>query len=264
MKVFEAIRLSMKDDVARVTLCRPEIRNAVDSVLLKELIEATEILQGADNVHYVILDHEGPVFSAGAHLMEIRDYTAEKNLEKQKKGLRQYQSLAQEFVRRFGNIEQISFAALRDSAYGAGVGIAVPCDFRIMAERAVLNLPESGLGMFLAWGLTPALVHSIGLARSKEMIMLGEDWEATKCAGVGLADRVVERENVESEIQGMIARLRTRSWPAVRMCKRLANAAGALSSLGQLSMAEIELAGEALSGGEVGRRLDEFLARRGR
>lgn len=259
MREFEAIKFNVERDVARVTLNRPKVRNAVDSILLRELIEVADLLGDLDSVRYVILDHEGPVFSAGAHLGEIGGYVRGNENSEQKKRLRGYQVLSQEFVRRFGSIEQISFASLRDSAYGAGFGLAVPCDFRIMARNSVINLPETGLGMFLAWGLTPTLVHEVGLAKSKEMIMFGEDWEAERCLGAGLVERVVEREDVEDEIQGMVERLRARSWIAVRMCKRMANGAAALSGLGQLSQIEIELAGEALSGGEVRERLEKFL-----
>lgn len=165
---------------------------------------------------------------------------------------------AQEALTRFAALEQITFAALRGSAYGAGVAIAMACDFRIMSDQAVLNLPETRLGMFLTYGATPILVAAMGQANAKEMILFAEHWDAQRCLATGAVQRVVAREQVRPTIDRMVATLRTRSWPAVRLSKQVVDGAHA----GDITATEVELAAEALAGGEVAQHVNAFLQSR--
>lgn len=255
---FETVRVEIEGDTLVAVLCRPQQRNAVGTQLLLDLIALADWLRQREDIHFVVLDHEGPVFSSGAHLGEMMKVLNQPDTMRAQ--LRRYQRLAQEMFAKISGVEQITFAAVRNSAYGAGVGVALPFDFRVMADDAVFNLPEASLGMFLAWGLTPRLVAAAGLSRAKEMIMFAQDWSAQQCFGVGMVDRVVTKEDVRPTIDQMIATLRNRSWNAIRMTKQMANAAAAAARMGDLAVPEVELVGETLAGGEVAQKLGEFLA----
>ncbi len=258
---LETMRVELDAEVATATLCRPERLNAVAAQLLADLVSLADWLRERDDIHFLVLDHEGPVFSAGAHLGEVQAILAD--AEHMRVRLRANQRIAQEALAKLAAVEQISFAALRGSAYGAGVAIAMACDFRVMADDAVLNLPETRLGMFLTYAATPPLVASLGLARAKEMILFAEDWDAQRCLEAGAASRVVVKDQVRATIAAMIATLRARSWPALRMSKQVANAS-APTKFGEPGVTEVELAAEALAGGEVAARVDDFLRSRGR
>lgn len=257
---FESIRIEVDADTVVATLCRPDRLNAVGAQLLDELAALARWLHQRDDVHFLILDHDGPVFSAGAHLREAHQTLSDPAHARAR--LRANQRAAQDMVAKLSSIDQISFAAVRGSAYGAGLGIAMTCDFRVMAESAVFSLPETKLGMFLTYGLTPSLVNTIGLARAKEMILFAEDWPASRCLEVGAADRVVPADQVRPTIERMIDTLRQRSWPALRTSKQVANAAAA-ARFGDVTMCEPELAAEALAAGDVRDRVGDFLKRRG-
>lgn len=256
---LETLRVEVSGDVATATLCRPERLNAVAPEMLTDLVILADWLRERDEIHFLILDHEGPVFSAGAHLGEVRAILADQARVRVR--LRANQRAAQEALAKLASIEQISFAALRGSAYGAGVAIAMACDFRVMADDAVLNLPETKLGMFLTYAATPTLVSALGLARAKEMILFAEDWSAQACLTAGAVQRVVAKGQVRAAIAAMVDTLRQRSWSALRIAKQVANAA-APSGLGQPGVTEVELAAEALVGGDVAERLDAFLRSR--
>lgn len=253
---LETLRTTIDGDIATATLCRPERLNAVAHQLLADLASLADWLRDREDIHFLILDHEGPVFSAGAHLGEVREILADQAHVRVR--LRANQRTAQEALAKLAAIEQISFAALRGSAYGAGVAIAMACDFRVMADDAVLNLPETKLGMFLTYAATPTLVAAMGSARAKEMILFAEDWSAQACLAAGAVQRVVTSDQVPSSILSMIDTLRQRSWPALRVAKQVVNAAQP-TGLGQPSVTEVELAAEALAGGDVAARLDAFL-----
>lgn len=258
---LETLRIEVSGDVATATLCRPERLNAVAPQMLTDLVILADWLRERDEIHFLILDHEGPVFSAGAHLGEVRAILADQARVRVR--LRANQRAAQEALAKLAAIEQISFAALRGSAYGAGVAIAMACDFRVMADDAVLNLPETRLGMFLTYAATPTLVSVVGLARAKEMILFAEDWSAQACLTAGAVQHVVRIDQVRSKIADLLGSLRERSWPALRVAKQVVNAA-APSGFGQPGVTEVELAAEALASGEVAERLDTFLKSRSR
>ncbi|MGD9863982.1 MAG: enoyl-CoA hydratase/isomerase family protein [Pseudodonghicola sp.] len=251
---FENFTLSLDDDALTATLCRPEELNTVTTGMLLDLVALADFLRSRSDIHFLIIAHEGKYFSAGANLAAVREMLP--NAE----AMRLHQNVAQEMMRRLSEIEQVSFAAIEGSAYGAGVAIAMTCDFRIMSDTAVMNLPETKRGMFLTYGSTPKLVHTVGLSRAKEMIMFAEDYTAAQCQAAGVVLDVVPAGQVLATINAKIATLRTRSWPSIRIAKRVANAA-VPPEFGNMIMSEPELVEGTLSGDDVSSRLDAFLKR---
>ena len=74
---------------------------------------------------------------------------------------------------------------------GGGVSLVISCDFRIMGQSAFMRIPEIELGLNYSWGSIPRLIHLIGPAKTKQMILLGEQVPAKKCLTWGLAEEVV-------------------------------------------------------------------------
>jgi enoyl-CoA hydratase/carnithine racemase len=257
---LETLRLEVDGDTLVASINRPRRANAVNRQLLQDLVTLADWLRGREDLGYVILTHEGHVFSAGADLQELHaDLSDEQN---RRRRIRSMQHLAQEMMRKLEGIEQVTFAAMRGSAYGAGLAIAMTADFRVMAEDTVANLPESRLGMFLTYGATPRLVATVGLSRAKEMIMFAEDVPAKDCLEWGLAQRVAAADQVLPTVRDMIERLRTSDQNAVRIAKQMANASAA-TAFGDMVLVEPQLVGATLGDGTILRHLDEFLTRKG-
>lgn len=251
---FETISLSLDNDTLTATLCRSQDLNTVTTQMLQELVSLADFLRDTPSIHFLILDHSGKYFSAGANLTLVQEMID--NTE----DMRRHQHLAHEMMSKLSSIEQISFAAIKGSAYGAGVAIAMTCDFRIMANHAVLNLPETKRGMFLTYGSTPRLVHTIGLARAKEMIMFAEDYTAEQCLQCGAVEYVVPAAEVLPTIKARIESLRKKSWRAVRIAKQIANAA-IPAEIGNMIMLEPELVESTMMDGEIASRLEAFLSK---
>lgn len=252
---FETLSLTLEGDTLIARLCRPDVLNTVTTQLLQELVHLADFLRHRPDIHFLIIGHEGKYFSAGANLALIRDMLANPEI------MRIHQNVAHDVMNKLSNIEQISFAALEGSAYGAGVAIAMTCDFRIMADHAVMNLPETKRGMFLTYGSTPRLVHTVGLARAKEMIMFAEDYSAEQCREAGVVQLVVPAAAVYDVIRARIDVLRERSWRSVRIVKRIANAA-VPPEFGNMILPEPELVECTMFDDDMNTRLDEFLNRR--
>lgn len=255
---FETLRVEVDGDAVVATIDRPKRLNAVSGQLLADLVGLADWLRDQPHLHFLVLDHSGPVFSAGADLGEVRAMTSD---PLSRDVLRANQRLAQDMMAKMSGLDQISFAAMRGSAYGAGVAIAMTADFRVMAHDAVVNLPETNLSMFLTYGSTPKLVAAVGATRAKQMILFAEDWTAAQCLEAGVAQQVVAEDEVRPAIDAMIATLRERDWTALRVAKQVVNAATPVR-YGDMIMTEPELAAATMVGGTLEHRLDEFLNRK--
>ncbi|MEZ5715582.1 MAG: enoyl-CoA hydratase/isomerase family protein [Paracoccaceae bacterium] len=250
---YETLALSETDDTITATLCRPDAFNTVSTTLLQDLVDLAGYLRRRSDIHFLILDHQGKYFSAGADLGLIREMVADLEV------MRLHQNVAHQMMAQLSAIEQVSYAAIRGSAYGAGVAIAMTCDFRVMADHAVLNLPETKRGMFLTYGSTPKLVHTVGLARAKEMIFYAEDYDAASCLAAGVVQHVEPADKVLARIEERISVLRKRNWRSIRIAKRIANAA-IPDQVGNMIMPEPELVEGIMRDEDMAARLDAFLS----
>ena len=255
LPTFETMSLSLDRDTLTAKLSRPEELNTVSTTMLQELVHLADFLRDRTDIHFLILGHEGKYFSAGAHLGLIREMVENTEV------MRKHQNVAHDMMKKMPEIEQISFAAIGGSIYGAGVAIAMTCDFRVMADHAVMNLPETKRGMFLTYGSTPRLVHTVGLARAKEMILFAEDYSAQQCLEAGAVQDVVPAAQVYEVIEAKIETLRQRSWRAIRIAKRIANAA-VPPDIGNMILPEPELVECTMLDDEMATLLDDFLKKR--
>lgn len=250
---------AVPSDTAVATLCRPERLNAVAEQTLLDLVALADWLREREDLRFLILDHEGPVFAAGAHLGELKGMLDEPATARHR--LRANQRIAHEMMRKLAGMEQISFAALRGSAYGAGVAIAMAADFRVLAEDAVLNLPETKLGMFLTYGVTPLVVRAVGPAAAKKMIYFAEDWSAEESLAAGAVDWVEPADRVRARIEERIDVLRAYPFGALRLAKQTVDAS-APAAFGDMIHTEPELVAGALTEGDVAEQLEAFLHRK--
>lgn len=256
---LETLELSVDGPTLTVHLSRPGRANAVNRQMLHDLIALADWLREEPDIGFVILTHRGAVFAAGADLAELRTELAADDATRRAR-IRSMQVLAQEMMRKLETVQQVTFAALEGSAYGAGVAVAMTADFRVIAEPVELVLPETALGMFLTYGATPRLVAAAGLSRAKRMIMWPTPLPARKAEQWGLADEVVAPGQAVATAQQMIDDLAPIDLRAVRLTKQLANAA-APAAFGDVTMSEPDLVEAVLGDGSITPRLDAYLTR---
>lgn len=118
-----------------------------------------------------------------------------------------------------------SVAAVRGHAYGAGLQLALACDFRIFAESAKAGLLETRYGLLPDMGATVRLPRIVGESRARELILLGDVIDAAEALRMGLANRVVLDEELDAAAAGLAARLAAQPPLAVRGARRALDAA---------------------------------------
>jgi len=164
--VAELVLRVDRDGVAELRLNRPDHRNALSTALLTELRDHLAAIQADPSVRVVLLTGAGPAFSAGADLREFAPGTPPAAT------LPRFR-LVVENLRRIGELEQPTLAAVHGPAVGAGWGLALACDLCFAAEPATFALPEVAKGLRLPALLVTRLVQIVGPIRAADIIFGG-------------------------------------------------------------------------------------------
>ncbi len=200
--MYESILFERSGSVANVALNRPKKLNAFDATMHEELYDALEAAASDDEVRCVVLRGEGKGFSAGTDLAGIVENTdGDPDLGAYLRGT--YSRL----VSRMVAIEKPIVAALHGPVYGAGVGVALACDLRIVAESAKFSVAFIKIGLMPDAGVSFFLPRVVGLGRAMEMSLLGEAVGAEEALGMGLVNRVVPDEELAQEAAVLAKRL---------------------------------------------------------
>ncbi|MEM3397937.1 MAG: enoyl-CoA hydratase/isomerase family protein [Nitrososphaerota archaeon] len=199
-KAYETIRVERENRIAWIILNRPHRLNALNDVMMEELLDALTTIENDPGVRAVIITGEGDrAFSAGADVTAFPKATPVTAEELSRKGQKV-----------FSMIEELSkpvVAAINGYALGGGLELALACDFRIASEHAELGSPEINLGIIPGWGGTQKLVRIIGLRNAKRLVMLGERLKAEEALQIGLVDKVVPFEKLRDEAMNLAQRL---------------------------------------------------------
>ena len=226
MSEYQTIRYQREGDVATLTLARPEKRNAQNPLMWRELARLGTELLPDDSLRCLVVAGEGPVFSAG---IDIAEGMAGQLAEwAQRPATERDRTEAIAAAGTFGWIPELgcaSVAAVRAGAYGAGLQLALACDFRIFAEGTKVGLPETRFGLMPDMGATFRLPRIVGEARARELILLGEVIDAAEAVRIGLANRVVPGEDLDATAREFAARLAAQPPLAVRGARQAIEAA---------------------------------------
>ena len=211
--------------LATVTLNRPDKLNALNDQMLQELGQLVAELRADTAVRFVIVTGEGRAFSAGVDLSQRGGQSEENGTRYDKARLEQL--AVHELIRSLENLEQVTIAAVHGYCLGGGLVLAMTCDFIVGAQDAVFGVPEANVGIFFVWGASARLNRLVGPSRAKEMIMTCENVTAEQALSMGLACKIVPRERLMEAAQEMVGRIAGKSPLAVRLTKKLVNAASA-------------------------------------
>ena len=230
--------LSIERDgpVLRVWLDRPERRNALDTAALEAITEVFEGLASDFETRAVVLGGRGAAFCAGADRKSppaASRMAADSGATERER--RYAAQLGRRAVRAIEEAEVPTIARLHGYAIGGGVALAVACDFRIAAEGTWLHVPEVDLGIPLTWGATPRLLHEVGAARARELILLCERVDAATAERWGLVHRVVPAERLDATAGDWARRLAAKPEIAVHMTKTQLRAYARAAALGDVT-----------------------------
>jgi enoyl-CoA hydratase/3-hydroxyacyl-CoA dehydrogenase len=164
----------------------------------------------------------------------------------------------------FSKIEEMSkpvIAAINGFALGGGLELALACDFRVAAEHAELGSPEILLGLIPGWGGTQRLVRILGLAKAKELVMLGTRVKADEALKIGLVHKVVNYDKLREEAGALAQKLAEGPPIAMKYAKQAVNF-GTQVPLDVGLRIESGLMGLSFSTEDLKEGLEAFMARR--
>lgn len=210
---FETIVCTKKGATLRLTLSRPEVLNAINGVMLAEIREALAEAKADPSLRVVCIDSAGEkAFSAGIDVAYVGEML----------GL-EARGVGRELHRTFlalRTTEMPIVCAVDGLCLGAGLELAVSCDFMVATDRSKFGLPNihRGIPAIVEAAILPAC---IGLQGAREMAYLGEFWDAAKAERRGLLHSVCAASALEDHVQGICDRLAEKSPAAMGTQKEI-------------------------------------------
>lgn len=214
-------RYEEEDGVAAVTFNRPERLNSLTFDVYADIRDLTaELQERADEVRILVLRGEGRGFCSGGDVDEIIG----RLLDMDTRSVYEFARMTGACVRNMREMPQPVIAAVNGIAAGAGAVLACAADLRILAGRArfeflFTRVGISGGDMGICW-LLPRIV---GLGRATQALMLGERIEAHDALEIGLANQVVEEQELDAAVADLTARLLDRAPWGLAMTKEMLN-----------------------------------------
>jgi methylglutaconyl-CoA hydratase len=203
-------------DVARVLLSRPDVHNAFDDKLVRELTVALDELGRDSHVRAVVLTGAGASFSAGADMTWMRRMASAPEADNREDALK----LAQ-LMRTLAFLPKPTIARVNGPAYGGGVGLVACCDVAIAVEDARFALTEVKLGLVPAV-ISPYVVDAIGARHAVRLFQTAAQLDARAAQSIGLVHEVVAADALDDAVARELELLRKAGPEALRQAKQLA------------------------------------------
>lgn len=181
------------DGVATLTLNRPEARNALDMTMRQDLEAALTRLDADPGVRVLVVRGAGEHFSAGGDVKLMRD-----NPMTAAEGQSRVEAINRAIVA-LARFRTPTIAMVDGAAAGAGCNIALACDLVVASERARFGEVFARIGLIPDAGGTYFLPRRVGLARAKELVFTADIIDAREAERIGLINRVVPSESLETE-----------------------------------------------------------------
>jgi enoyl-CoA hydratase/carnithine racemase len=214
----DAIRLERHEDgVAILTLDQPERRNAMTAALLRDFAAAAAEVRADRAARVLVVTGTGKHFCSGA---DFRDAPAAR--DDLPPGLAFRERARETYGAFLGllDLEIPTVAAVNGAAIGGGLGLALLCDLRVVAEDARLGATFAALGFHPGMAITYLLPRLVGLPRAAELLFTGRVIDGTEAARLGLANRAVPSPELLDAALGLAREIAAAAPLAVRLMKR--------------------------------------------
>ena len=215
---YETIIFEKKEAVAKITLNRPEVMNAMNEVMFREIGQALEDSEQDNNIRVVVITGKGRAFCAGVDLKFSRE-----KLVSQKDKEDFYRLGNRVKMRRIEEMSKPVIAAVNGFALAGGFEIVLTCDLAIAAEDATIGDQHMNYGLFGAGGSPYRLPLLVGIRKAKELIFTGKWISGKEAERIGLVNRAVPADQLESAVDEMCAQLVDKSPVAMKISKAFIN-----------------------------------------
>lgn len=214
--------ISREGPIVRLTMNRPEERNAISDVEACAQFEAvcTEISEDF-SVAAVILTGAGTAFSAGGNIKKMRDRSGFAPKKTAIETRYSYKRSIQRIPLALYELEVPTIAAVNGPAIGAGLDLACMCDIRIASDKATFAESFVKVGIVPGDGGTWLLPRTVGMSKAAEMSFTGETISASEALACGLVSKVVQHDELLAAAQGLAEKIAANPAHSLRLTKRL-------------------------------------------
>jgi 2-(1,2-epoxy-1,2-dihydrophenyl)acetyl-CoA isomerase len=235
---YETILTTQDEGVLTITFNRPDTLNAFNSTMGRELLDALKKAERDPEARCIVLTGAGRAFSSGEDLKA-----------RQAEGITDFGSTLRDrynpIILRIRHMDKPVVGSINGVAAGAGCSIALACDLRIASDKARFLLAFVRVGLVPDSGASFLLPRLVGLSKALEMAFLGDEVGAEEALRLGLVNRVVPPEELESATRELASRLAKGPTKAIGLAKRAMNRA---LTMDLESLLEYETFGQQIAG----------------
>ena len=206
--------------ILTITMSQPETRNArTGNTAVEEFVQICEVIRKDPSVRVVILTAEGPIFSSGGNVKDMKRFfddalTPDLIREEYRQGI-------QRIPKALYNLDVPIICAINGPAIGAGLDLTCMCDIRIASENATFAESFVRVGIVPGDGGAWLLPRAVGMSKASEMAFTGEALTAAQALACGLVSRVVPAEKLQEEARALAVKIAANPGAVLRMTKRL-------------------------------------------
>ncbi|WP_415931893.1 enoyl-CoA hydratase-related protein [Zhenpiania hominis] len=211
----ELIQYNVDNQIAVMTINRPEALNALNGAVLEALERRIDEVAADGNVKALILTGAGRAFVAGADIEQQSRFDLE--------GGRAWGRRGSAIFRKLELLEVPTIAAVNGFALGGGCELALACDLILAGEKAKFGQPEVGLGITPGFSGTQRLPRRVGIGKAKELIFTGKMIGAQEAERIGLVNQVLPQETLLEEAQKLAEEILSNGPTAVKYAKAAIN-----------------------------------------
>jgi 2-(1,2-epoxy-1,2-dihydrophenyl)acetyl-CoA isomerase len=227
----EVVQIEDRDAVQIIAINRPEVRNAISLGVLLELRKAVRASAKAAHLRSIVLTGRGGAFSGGADVKEWAEIAAGKNPYPDHDWVDEAMQLVHDVFR----LPKPTIAMMDGPAVGAGLDLALACDFRIASSRAKVICAYTRVGYPPDCGGSWLLPRLIGIEAAKMFVYTGESWDAARAKSIGMLTEVVPESELEERTMNLAEKLARGPTVAQGFAKQLIDSAHRRTFAEQLS-----------------------------
>jgi methylglutaconyl-CoA hydratase len=212
---YETIQYQKRESVGYADFNRPEIHNAFNSTVIREMLDLFSQLEKDEDLRLVVLSGKGKSFCAGADLNWMRSVVTQSF----EQNLAESNELADLFYKIY-TFKRPIIGKINGAAIGGGTGFVAVCDIAIAARSAKFSFSEVKIGVVPAC-IGPYVIKKMGEGKARELFITGERMKAERAFQVGLVNKVVDDEQLHDEVDTLVESVLSSGPEAVAMAKKL-------------------------------------------
>jgi len=249
---LSTLATKIESGIAHLELHRPEVRNALNLEMVRELHSTLDDLAPREELRALVFSGAGgKAFASGADISELRERTHREA----------FLAINGDLFEKIEGFPCPTIAAIEGYALGGGLELALACDLRVGAKTAKLGLPEVSLGIYPAAGGTWRLPRLVGLGRAKELVFTGRIVDGTEAYALGILERLCDSGQALKtalELAGLISQNASLAVQVAKVSLNAAARGGPPSPVERLGQ------GLLFDSAEKRQRMTAFLEKRGK